>query len=157
MSILTASQVMTDKSNHRMLVKEGKSAKCMSSTKLWSKSKTANKITSHREGLVETEYSLRNNYCSVRASEKVWWVMALSHVQELEKDVRVYGSPRFRRARVVTLTSQRRLLCNCGYIYRAGKPCCHCYHVTGVIESTTCEIIWSDSFHCHSTCSTLGK
>jgi hypothetical protein len=42
MSILTASQVMTDKSNHHMLVKEGKSAKSMSSTKLWSKSKTSN-------------------------------------------------------------------------------------------------------------------
>jgi hypothetical protein len=37
MSILTASQVMTDTSNHRMLVKERKSAKSMSSTKLWSK------------------------------------------------------------------------------------------------------------------------
>jgi hypothetical protein len=37
MSIFTAAQVMTDKFNHRMLVKEGKSAKSMSSTKLWSK------------------------------------------------------------------------------------------------------------------------
>jgi hypothetical protein len=37
MSILTAAQVMTDTSNHRILVKEGKSAKAMSSTKLWSK------------------------------------------------------------------------------------------------------------------------
>jgi hypothetical protein len=35
MSILTAAQVMKDKSNHHMLVKEGKSAKSMSSTKLW--------------------------------------------------------------------------------------------------------------------------
>jgi hypothetical protein len=34
MSILKAAQVMTDKSNHRMLVKEGKSATSMSSTKL---------------------------------------------------------------------------------------------------------------------------
>jgi hypothetical protein len=79
MSILTAAQVMTDKSNHCLLVKEGKSANSMSSMKLWSKSKTSNKITSHREGLVETEYSLRNNYCSVQASDKVWWIMALSH------------------------------------------------------------------------------
>jgi hypothetical protein len=54
MRILTTSQVMTDKSNHCMLVKEGKSAKSMSSTKLWSKSKTSNKITSHGEGIVET-------------------------------------------------------------------------------------------------------
>jgi hypothetical protein len=75
MSILTAAHVMTDKSNHRMLVKEGKSAKSTPSTKLWSKSKTSNKITSHGEGLVETEYYLRNNYCSVQASAKVWWVM----------------------------------------------------------------------------------
>jgi hypothetical protein len=37
MIILTASQVMIDKSNHHMLVKEGKSAKSMSSTKMWSK------------------------------------------------------------------------------------------------------------------------
>jgi hypothetical protein len=73
----------------------------------------------------------------------------LSHVQKLEKDVRVYGSPRFRRVRIVTLSTQGRLLCNCGYMHRAGKPCCHCYRVTGVNESTDCEIIWSDSFHYH--------
>jgi hypothetical protein len=149
MSILTAEQVMTYKSNQRMLVKEGKSAKSMSSTKLWSKSKTSNKITSHGEGLVETEYSLCNNYCSVRASDKVWWVMALSHVQELEKDVRVFGSPRFRRVRVVTLSTQGRLLCNCGYVHRAGKLCRPCYHVACVIECTDCEISWWDSFHYH--------
>jgi hypothetical protein len=75
--------------------------------------------------------------------------MALSHVQELEKDARVYGSSRFHRVRIVTLSTQGRLLCNYGYIYRAGKPCCHCYHVTGVIECTDCEIIWWDSFHYH--------
>jgi hypothetical protein len=103
MIILTAAQAMTDKSNHHMLVQEGKSAKSMSSTKLWSKSKTSNNITSQREGLVETEYSLRNNYCSVQASDKVWWVVALSHVQELEKDVRVYGSPHFCRVMIFTL------------------------------------------------------
>jgi hypothetical protein len=40
-------------------------------------------------------------------------------------------------------------LCNCGYIHRAGKPCRHCYYVTGVIECTDCEIIWWDSFHYH--------
>jgi hypothetical protein len=71
MSILTAVQVMTDKSNHRMLVKEGKSAKSMSSTKLWSKSKMSNKITSHGEGLIKTEYGVRHNYCSVRVTDKV--------------------------------------------------------------------------------------
>jgi hypothetical protein len=149
MIILTADQVMTDKSSHRMLVKEGNSAKSMPSTRLWSKSKTYNRITSHGEGLAETEYSLRNNYCSVRPSDNVWWVMALSHVQELEKDVRVYGSPRSRRVRIVTLSTQGRLLCNCGYIHRAGKQCLHCYHVTGVIECTYFEIIWWDSFHYH--------
>jgi hypothetical protein len=37
MSILTTAQVMTDKSNQRMLFKEGKSAKSRSSTKMWSK------------------------------------------------------------------------------------------------------------------------
>jgi hypothetical protein len=132
-----------------MLVKEGKSANSMSSTKLWSKSKTSNKITSHREGLVETEYSIRNNYCSIRAIDKVWWVMVLSQVQELEKYARVYGSPRFRRVRIVILSNQGRLLCNCGYIHRAGKPCRHCYHVTVVIKSTDCEIIWWDSFYYH--------
>jgi hypothetical protein len=149
MSILTAAQVMTDKSNHHMLVKDGKSAKSISSTKLWSKPKTSNKITSRGEGLVETEYSLRNNYCSMRASGKVWWVMALSHVQELEKDVRVYGSKRFHRVRIVTLSTQGRLLCYYGYIHRASKPFRHCYHVTCVIECTDCEIIWWDSFHYH--------
>jgi hypothetical protein len=85
MIILTDAQVMTDNLNHRILVKEGKSTNSMVSTKLWSKSKTSNKITSHREGLVETDYSLRNNYCSVRESDKVWWVMDLSHAQELER------------------------------------------------------------------------
>jgi hypothetical protein len=110
LSILTAAQVMNDKSNHRMLVKEGNSAKSMPSTKLWYKSKTSNKITSHGEGLVETEYSLHNNYCSVRSSDKVWRVKALSHVQDLEKYVRVYGSPRFRRVRIVTLSTQKHRL-----------------------------------------------
>jgi hypothetical protein len=95
MSILTADQVMTDKSNHPMLVKEGKSAKSMSSMKLWSKSKTSNKTTSHGEGLIETKYGLRHNYCSVRVTDKVWWVLAFSYVQELEKDVKIYGSPPF--------------------------------------------------------------
>jgi hypothetical protein len=85
MSILTDAQVMIDKSNHCMLVKEGKSAKSMSSTKLWSKSNTSNKIASHGESIIETEYFLRHNYCSVHVTEKVWWVMALSHVQELIK------------------------------------------------------------------------
>jgi hypothetical protein len=77
MNILTAFRVTTYKSNHRMLVKERKSAKSMASTKLWSKSKTSNKITSHGEGLIETEYGLRNNYCSMRASDKVLWDMDL--------------------------------------------------------------------------------
>jgi hypothetical protein len=54
MSILAAAQVMTYKSNHRMLVKEGELAKSMSPMKLWSKSKTSNKITSNGDGLVET-------------------------------------------------------------------------------------------------------
>jgi hypothetical protein len=112
-------------------------------------SEVENSSIKHGEGLVETEYSFRNNYCSVRASDKVWWVMALSHVQALEKDGRVFGSPRFRRVRVVTLSTQGRLLCKCGYIHRAGKPYCRCYHVTGVIECTDCEIIWWDSFHYH--------
>jgi hypothetical protein len=71
MSILTAAQVMIDKSNHSMLVKEGKSANSMSLTKLWSKSITPNKITSHGEGLIEREYGLRHNYCSVRVTDKV--------------------------------------------------------------------------------------
>jgi hypothetical protein len=75
--------------------------------------------------------------------------MDLSHVQELEKDVRVYGSPHFRRVNIVTLSTQVRLLCNCGYIYRAVKPCYHCYHITGINESTDCEIIWWGSFHYH--------
>jgi hypothetical protein len=75
MSILAAAQVMTDKSNHSMLVKEGKSAKSMSSTKIWSKSNTSNKITIHGEGLIETKYGLTHNYCSVRVTDKVWWVM----------------------------------------------------------------------------------
>jgi hypothetical protein len=65
----------------------------------------------------------------------------------LEKYARVNGSPRFCRVRVVTLITQGRLLCNCGYIHRAGKPCHHCYHVTGVIECTYCENFWWDSFH----------
>jgi hypothetical protein len=39
MSILTDAHV-TDKSNHCVLVKEGKSAKSISSTKLWSKYNT---------------------------------------------------------------------------------------------------------------------
>jgi hypothetical protein len=91
MSILTAAQVMTDTSNHRMLFKEGKSAKSMSSTRLWSKYNTSDKITSHGEDLIETEYGLRHNYCSVHVTDKVWWVMALSRVQELEKDVKIYG------------------------------------------------------------------
>jgi hypothetical protein len=88
MSIWTAVQVMTDKSNHCMLVKEGMSGKSMYSTKVWSKKKTSNRITSHREGLIETEYGLRHNYCSVIVTDKLWWVLALSRVQELEKDVK---------------------------------------------------------------------
>jgi hypothetical protein len=85
MSILTAAQVVTDKSNHRILVKEGKSAKSMSSTKLCSKSKTSNKITSHGEGLIETEYGLRYSYCSVRVTDKLWCVLVLYHIRELKK------------------------------------------------------------------------
>jgi hypothetical protein len=73
MSILTAAHVMTNKLNHHMLVKEGKSAKSISSTKLWSKSNTSNKITSHGEGLLETDHGPRNNYCSIRVSDKVMW------------------------------------------------------------------------------------
>jgi hypothetical protein len=149
MSILTAAQVMTDKSNHRMLVKEGKSAKSMSSTKLWSKSNTSNKITSHGKVLIETEYGLRHNYCSVRVTDKVWWVLDLYHVQELEKDVNIYGSPRFWRVRIVTLRAGGRLLCLCGYVHRAGKPCRHCYHNSDTIESTDCKVIWGYSFHYH--------
>jgi hypothetical protein len=149
MSTLTAAQVMTDKSNHRMLVKEGKSAKSMSSTKMWSKSNTSNKITSHGEGIVETEYGLCNKFCCMCVSEKVLWVMAMYHLQESEKAVKIYGSPRFRRVRIVTLITQVRLLFYCGYVHRAGKPCCHFYHITDAIESTDCEIFWWDSFHYH--------
>jgi hypothetical protein len=105
MSILTAAQVMTDNSNHHMLVKEGKSAKSMYLTRLWSTSKTSNKSTSHGEGLIDTEYGLRHNFCSVCVTGNVWWVLDLSHVQELEKDVKIYGSPRFRRVGIVTLSA----------------------------------------------------
>jgi hypothetical protein len=75
--------------------------------------------------------------------------MALSHIQYLDKDVSIYGSPRFHRVRIVTLSTQGTLMCKFGYIHRAIKPCCHCYHVTGVIECTDCEIIWWNSFHYH--------
>jgi hypothetical protein len=149
MSILTAAQAMTDKSSHRMLVKEGKSSKSMYSTELWYKSKTSNKITSHGEGLIETEYGLRHSYYSVRVTDKLWWVLDLSHVQELEKYVKIYGSPRFRRVRIVTLRAGGRILCICGYVHRAGKPCRHCYHINDTIESTDYEIIWWESYHYH--------
>jgi hypothetical protein len=69
MSIVTAATVMTEKSNYRMLVKEGVTAKAMCSTKLWAKSKTSNRVVSHGEGLVKTELSLRHNFCSVRVSD----------------------------------------------------------------------------------------
>jgi hypothetical protein len=75
--------------------------------------------------------------------------MALSHVEELETDVRVLGSPRFSRVRDVTLSSQGRLLCNCWYIHGLEN---HVVNVTmsqGVIECADCEIIWWDSFHYH--------
>jgi hypothetical protein len=110
MIIVAAVQVMTDKSNHRMPVQEGKSAKSVSSTKLWSKSNISNRITSHGKSLVEKEYGLRNNYFSMRVSDKVWWVMPMSHVQELEKDVNIYGSPRFRRVSIIMLSTQGSLL-----------------------------------------------
>jgi hypothetical protein len=71
----------------------------------------------------------------------MWWVMALYRVQELEKDVKIYGSPRFRWVGIVTLGATGRCLCLCGYVHWAGKPCQHCYHVTDTIESTDCEII----------------
>jgi hypothetical protein len=87
----------------------------------------SNKITSHGEGLIETEYGLIHNYCSVCITDKVWWVLDLSHVQELEKDVKIYGSPRFWRVRIVTLRAGGRLLCLCGYVHRGGKPRRHCY------------------------------
>jgi hypothetical protein len=109
----------------------------------------SNKITSHGEGLIETEYGLRQNYCSMRATDKVWWVLALYHVQKLEKDVKIYGSPRFGRVRIVTLIAGGRLLCLCGYVHPVGKPCRHCYHITDTIESTDCKIIWWESFHYH--------
>jgi hypothetical protein len=80
----------------------------------------------------------------------VWWVLALSHVQELEKDVKIYGSLCFRRVRIVTLSAGGILLCLCGYVHRTGKPCRHCYHITDTIESTDCKIIWWESFHYHS-------
>jgi hypothetical protein len=75
--------------------------------------------------------------------------LVLSHVQELEKDVKIYGSPRFWRVRIVTLRAGGRLLCLCGYVYWAGKPCRHYYHITDFIESIDCEIIWWQSFHYH--------
>jgi hypothetical protein len=85
----------------------------------------------------------------VRVTDKVWWVLALSHVQKLEKDVKIYGSQRFRRVRIVTLRAAGILLCLCGYVHRAGNPCRHCYHINDTIESTDCEIIWWESFHYH--------
>jgi hypothetical protein len=146
MSILTAAQVMTNKLNHCMLVKEVKSAKSMSSTKMWSKSNTSNKITSHEEGLIETEYGLRYNYCSVHVSDKIWWAVALYHVQLLEKDVKIYGSPRFRRAMIVTLSSQGRLMCICGYVHRTGNSRRCCYHIMDAIESTIVKSFGGTAF-----------
>jgi hypothetical protein len=83
----------------------------------------------------------------VRVTDKVWWVLALYHVQELEKDVQIYGSPHFWWVGIVTISAGGRRLCLCGYAYRAGKPCRHCYHITDTIESTDCEIILWESFH----------
>jgi hypothetical protein len=75
--------------------------------------------------------------------------MALSHVQELEKDVKIYGSPRFWWVRIVTLSAAGRLLCLFGYVHRAGKPCRHCYHISDTVGSTDCKIIWWESLHYH--------
>jgi hypothetical protein len=119
----------------------------MSSTKIWSKYNTSNKITSHGEVPVETEYGLHNKYCSMRVSDKVWWVMAWSHIQELEKYFNIYGPPCFHRVMIITLSTQGRLFCICRCVQRAGKPCWHCYHITDAIESTYYELIWWDSFH----------
>jgi hypothetical protein len=105
----------------------------MSSTKLWLESNTSNKITNHGEGRVETEYGIRNNYSIMHVSDKVWWVMALSYAQELEKDVKIYGSPRFIRVRIVMISTQGRIFCIYGYVHRAVKLCHHLYHITDAI------------------------
>jgi hypothetical protein len=123
------------------------SAKSMSSTKLWSKLNNSKKITSHGQGLIETDYGLRHTYCVVHVTDKVWWVSALSHVQELVKDVKIHGSPHFRRVTIVTLNDEGRLLCLCWYVHRAGKPCRHCSRITATIESTDYQIIWWESLH----------
>jgi hypothetical protein len=67
--------------------------------------------------------------------------MALFHIQELEKDVKIYGSPPFRGVRIITNISQCNLLCICGHVHMTGKPCHHCYHITDAIESTDFKII----------------
>jgi hypothetical protein len=91
MRIINTATVMTEKSNYRMLVKEGVTAKAMSSTRLWSKSKTSNRVVSHGEGLVNTEFSLHHNYCSARVSDTIWWVLALCFTLAIEQDEKLYG------------------------------------------------------------------
>jgi hypothetical protein len=101
---------MTDKSNHRMLVKEGNSAKSMSSTKLWSKSKTSNPKHLIKSVVTERVLSRQStvSVISIAACEQVtkyggsWLCLMFKNWRKMSG----YGSPRFRRVMIVTLSTQ---------------------------------------------------
>jgi hypothetical protein len=112
MSIITTTTVMIENSNYHMLVKEGVTAKAMCSRKMWSKSKTSNGVVSHGDGLVKSEFSLRHNYCIVRASDTTWWILALCFTLAIEQDEKYMDTHDY---------SMLELLCLCGYVHGAGN------------------------------------
>jgi hypothetical protein len=147
-SIATAARVLCVNSEVNAIQRGRESATLLVNHKLWSKTKTADYVTSCAENEIKNQASEIHSYHSMRLNSSNWSVRRQqdtpSHClrfDELDQDaaladtsIHIVGRrqpkviPQFDRVRKVKLVG-RSLHCSCKFFERIGIPCRHQIHV----------------------------
>ena len=148
-SIATAARVLCVNSEVNAIQRGRESATLLMGHKLWSKTKTADYVTSYAENEIKNQASEIHSYHSMRLNSLNWSVRRRQHkplqslrFDELEQDaaladasIHIVGRrqpnkviPQFDRVRKVKLVG-RCLNCSCNFFERIGLPCRHQIHV----------------------------
>ena len=151
MRLKSAALVISNKTDLKAQSKLQSTKEHIISTPTWSSSTTAEHITKHAEGLIHKEYSLRQNYFSVRKSPFEWCIVAkTSHGVGLEEKPDGANITRFKRLRKVRLFcdgNSYSMSCSCCMPKTHGLPCRHLLYLLGEPKLTMVHVIYLNQYY----------
>ena len=151
MRLKSAALVISNKTDLKAQSKLQSTKEHIISTPTWSSSTTAEHITKHAEGLIHKEYSLRQNYVSVRKSPFEWCIVAkTSHGVGLEEKPDGANITRFKRLRKVRLFcdgNSYSMSCSCCMPKTHGLPCRHLLYLLGEPKLTMVHVIYLNQYY----------